>query len=92
MPVMKDRRRLFGIMGEIAFQGYQDISYYDVTAVHNPNDFQGVHVLVPRGGNSPKGAGCIVFPCDTTIYQASQVEGRTYLTTSTEFDCYIGPL
>jgi len=40
-----------GMLGEALFQGYNDLTYFDVSSIVNPNDIEGVKMVYPQSGN-----------------------------------------
>jgi hypothetical protein len=81
-----------GMLGEVTFQGWNDVTYFDVSAIVNPNDFHGVHEMWPASENSASTkssfSGCAVFPCNTAYYLPDDVQ--TVTTTETELYCTLG--
>src|SRR5262245_31534963 len=45
--------RVPGMLGEVTFQGYMGMTYFDVSAIVNPNDHQGVKEMYPASGFQP---------------------------------------
>ena len=76
-----------GMLGEVAFNGWNGITFFDVSAIVNPNDHSGVKQLWPAGGASPV-SGCEVFPCNNAYYLADDVQTKT--TTETDLICTLG--
>jgi hypothetical protein len=81
-----------GMLGEVTFQGWNGITYFDVSAIVNANDHDGVHQMWPASQNSasPKSlmSGCAVFPCNTAYYLPDDVQ--TVTTTETALYCTLG--
>ncbi|CZR56242.1 uncharacterized protein PAC_06130 [Phialocephala subalpina] len=51
------------IVGEITFQGYQGNTYYDISAVDNCCQNNGIHYFYPHNDASAPHSGCFNFPC-----------------------------
>ncbi|KAH8664279.1 hypothetical protein BX600DRAFT_436837 [Xylariales sp. PMI_506] len=81
-----------GMLGEVALDAWDGISYFDVSAIVNPNDKDGVKLLYPasQDGVNPKTcySGCEVFPCNTAYYAPDDVQ--TVSTSDTDFICTLG--
>ncbi|KAH6655131.1 hypothetical protein BKA67DRAFT_226897 [Truncatella angustata] len=81
-----------GMLGEVTFQGWNDITYFDVSAIVDSSDHNGVHMMWPASENSAstksKMSGCEVFPCNTAYYLADDVQ--TVTTTETALYCTLG--
>lgn len=56
-----------GMLGEVAFDGFEGKTFYDVSAIVDPNDHNGVHRFSPSGGDGEE-AGCDEFPCPDKAY------------------------
>ncbi|TLD12557.1 uncharacterized protein PgNI_02780 [Pyricularia grisea] len=60
----EDQLRLLGVIGEVTFNGFGDMTYFDVSAIDDPSDQQGVRMLRPAGEDENT-SGCLGdFPCD----------------------------
>ncbi|RDL36426.1 uncharacterized protein BP5553_05778 [Venustampulla echinocandica] len=51
-----------GMLGEVRFNGYNDATFFDVSAIVNPNDVNGVKMVYPASSQLPV-SGCQTFPC-----------------------------
>lgn len=76
-----------GMLGEVKFDGFDGATYFDVSAIVNPNDNQGVKQLFPAGINRPI-SGCDSFPC-ANVYRKSD-DLQTLSTYSKELICLLG--
>jgi len=51
-----------GMLGEVNFQGWNGLTYYDVSSIVNTDDTAGIKLLYPKSGNYPadiaKASGC----------------------------------
>ncbi|KAI1853785.1 hypothetical protein JX265_003881 [Neoarthrinium moseri] len=81
-----------GMLGEVTFQGWGGITYFDVSAIVNPNDHDGVHEMYPAAEKSLSVktliSGCLLFPCNTAYYLPDDVQ--TVTTLETELICTLG--
>lgn len=78
-----------GMLGEIAFNGWLDLTYFDISAIVNPKDTSGVKQLFPSLTNTPA-AGCQDFPCDLAYNKWNDI--MTMTSPETDFICLIGDL
>ncbi|KAF7524155.1 hypothetical protein G7054_g11519 [Neopestalotiopsis clavispora] len=73
-------------------EGWDDITYFDVSAIVNADDHDGVHEMWPASENTVSVktlmSGCTIFPCNTAYYLADDVQ--TVATTETELYCSLG--
>ena len=76
-----------GMLGEVAFQGWNGLTYFDVSAIVNANDHVGVKEMWPKNSNSPT-SGCKVFPCNNAYYLPDDVQTKT--TQETDLVCTLG--
>jgi hypothetical protein len=76
-----------GMLGEVAFNGWNDITFFDVSAIVNPNDHNGVKEMWPAKGETPT-SGCTVFPCNNAYYVWDDVQ--TKATQETDLVCTLG--
>lgn len=76
-----------GMLGEVAFNGYADVTYFDVSAIVNPNDHNGVKEIYPANSASPV-SGCQVFPCNNAYYVWDDVQ--TKATSEQDLICTLG--
>ncbi|KAI0122900.1 DNase1 protein [Xylariales sp. AK1849] len=81
-----------GMLGEVTFQGWDDITYFDVSAIVNPTDVNGVKKIYPASQvtASVKSliSGCDNFPCNTAYYVWDDVQ--TVTTKETDLICTLG--
>jgi hypothetical protein len=76
-----------GMLGEVRFNGEGDKTYFDVSAIVNPNDHHNVKILHPKQSKSPE-SGCQTFPCPNAYNQPNDVQ--TKVTEEKELVCLIG--
>lgn len=76
-----------GMLGEVAFQGWNGFTYFDVSAIVDPTDHDGVKEMYPASSNAPT-SGCETFPCDNAYYIWDDVQ--TKVTPETDIICTLG--
>ncbi|RFU27101.1 hypothetical protein B7463_g9233, partial [Scytalidium lignicola] len=78
-----------GMLGEVSFDSWQGITFFDVSAIVNPNDHNGVKELYPKNSKSPM-SGCQTFPCSNAYNNPDDI--ATLSTTEQDLVCLIGNL
>lgn len=78
-----------GMLAEFRFNGYADSTYFDVSAIVNPNDTEGVKMILPKNSNTPV-SGCQTFPCSNAYNKWDDV--ATLSTPDTELVVLLGNL
>jgi hypothetical protein len=73
-----------GMLGEVAYNGWDGQTYFDVSAIVNPNDKVGVKQMWPAGARDPI-SGCEFFPCNFAYYLPNDEQTRT----TRETDLYV---
>ncbi|RKF55616.1 putative dnase1 protein [Golovinomyces cichoracearum] len=76
-----------GMLGEVRFDGYNGATYFDVSAIVNPNDNEGVKQIFPASTNKPV-SGCQIFPCANVYKKADDLQ--TVSTDSKDLICLLG--
>jgi hypothetical protein len=76
-----------GMLGEVTFQGWNDLTYFDVSAIVNPNDHEGIQMMYPAQNTNDR-SGCNPFPCNNAYYLPDDVQTKT--TTETDLICTLG--
>lgn len=76
-----------GMLGEVTFQGWNDLTYFDVSAIVNASDHDGVKEMWPASSKSPV-SGCTTFPCDNAYYLPDDIQTKS--TTETHLVCTLG--
>ncbi|KAI5867250.1 hypothetical protein GGS23DRAFT_592583 [Durotheca rogersii] len=70
-----------GMLAEVAYQGWDGLTYFDVSAIVNAADHDGVKQMFPASQLSvePKTvfSGCLVFPCGTAYYLPDDIQTVT---------------
>ncbi|RYO86743.1 hypothetical protein DL766_001603 [Monosporascus sp. MC13-8B] len=76
--VSEGKENVPGMLAEAAFQGWGGLTYYDVSAIVDPNDHDGVKEMYPasQAGAEVKSSfsGCKVFPCPTAYYLPDDIQ------------------
>lgn len=78
-----------GMLGEVRFDGFNGATYFDVSAIVNPDDHNGVKMLFPAGSNLPL-SGCQDFPCSNAYNKWDDIQ--TLSTDDKELVCLLGTL
>ncbi|ESZ91372.1 hypothetical protein SBOR_8243 [Sclerotinia borealis F-4128] len=78
-----------GMLGEVCFDSWRGMTYFDVSAIVNPDDNNGVKEMFPLGTNTPL-SGCQSFPCDNAYNAPDDIQ--TQATDSNQLVCLIGNL
>ncbi|KAK7966655.1 uncharacterized protein PG986_000932 [Apiospora aurea] len=67
-----------GMLGEVAFQGWNDLTYFDVSAIVDATDVDGVKEIFPATELLAKTkmavSGCTSFPCNTAYYHPDDIQ------------------
>ncbi|PQE08252.1 dnase1 protein [Rutstroemia sp. NJR-2017a BVV2] len=78
-----------GMLGEVAFDSYAGATYFDVSAIVNPDDGNGVKEIFPLHSSSPV-SGCQSFPCANAYNKWDDIQ--TQSTDGSELVCLLGNL
>ncbi|EQB50845.1 hypothetical protein GCG54_00001627 [Colletotrichum gloeosporioides] len=76
-----------GMLGEVAFNGWNDLTYFDVSAIVNANDMDGVKLMYPASAQTPT-SGCDNFLCNNAYYLPDDIQTKT--TSETDLVCTLG--
>ncbi|KAI5461361.1 hypothetical protein BGZ63DRAFT_424255 [Mariannaea sp. PMI_226] len=64
-----------GMLGEVTFGGWNGATYFDVSAIVNPDDKDNVKQMWPAESKSPI-SGCEHFPCNDAYYLPDDVQTK----------------
>ena len=64
-----------GMLGEVKFSGGFGLTYFDVSAIVDANDKNGVKQMYPAESKTPM-SGCEEFPCDNAYYLPDDVQTK----------------
>jgi len=78
-----------GMLGEVAFDSYGGNTYFDVSAIVKPDDYEGVKEIFPLHSNTPV-SGCQSFPCANAYNKWDDI--ATQSTDGNELVCLLGTL
>jgi hypothetical protein len=78
-----------GMLGEVRFNGFAGQTYFDVSAIVNPDDVSGVKMILPKNSNEPV-SGCQTFPCSNADNKWDDV--ATLSTIDSDLICLLGNL
>lgn len=53
-----------GVIGEVTFQGWLGLTWYDVSAIDHHYDSTGIHRIYPANRPNDPRSGCMKMPCD----------------------------
>lgn len=87
--VSKGKPDVPGMLGELRFDGYAGANFFDISAIVNPDDAEGVKMLFPKNSNTPV-SGCQTFPCSNAYNKWDDV--ATMSTDDADLVCLIGNL
>jgi hypothetical protein len=76
-----------GMLAEFAFNAWNDYTYFDVSAIVNADDKNGVKMMYPASSLSPR-SGCETFPCNNCYYLPD--DPQTKVTQETSFLVTLG--
>jgi hypothetical protein len=79
-----------GMLAEVAYQGAFGLTYFDVSAIVDPNDHEGVKQMYPatQTNQDEKISGCKVFPCNKAYYLPDDLQ--TVTTEDVDIVCTLG--
>jgi len=86
--VVKGQPQVPGMLGEVAFNGWNDLVYYDVSAIVNPADIDNISELYPEDDPNKPVSGCRNWPCDNAYWLPHDVQ--TKVTTQNRLVCTLG--
>jgi hypothetical protein len=78
-----------GMLGEVRYNGFSGATYFDVSAIVNPDDTNGVKEIFPKSSETPV-SGCQSFPCSNAYNKWDDI--ATLSTTETDLICLLGTL
>jgi hypothetical protein len=87
--VSKGAPNVPGMLAEFSFNGFGGATYFDVSAIVNPDDHEGVKMVFPKNSNTPV-SGCQTFPCANAYNKWDDI--ATLSTDDTELVCLVGNL
>lgn len=73
--VQEGQENVPGMLGEVAFGGYQGKTFFDVSAIVAPQDHDNVKQMWGVGETSPM-SGCVQFPCDNAYWVHDDVQTK----------------
>ncbi|KAK1760783.1 DNase1 protein [Echria macrotheca] len=76
-----------GMLGEFAFDAWGGNNFFDVSAIVNPNDHNGVKKIWPVGEPEPF-SGCELFPCNFAYYLPDDLQTKS--SKKSDFYCTLG--
>ncbi|KAF4452514.1 hypothetical protein F53441_4626 [Fusarium austroafricanum] len=73
--VQKGAENKPGMLGEVTFGGYGGKTYFDVSAIVQPNDKDNVKQMWPKSAATPM-SGCETFPCNNCYWLSDDVQTK----------------
>ncbi|KAF5545208.1 DNase1 [Fusarium phyllophilum] len=73
--VQKGKADTPGMLGEVTFGGWNGKTYFDVSAIVDPNDKDNVKQMWPKSAATPM-SGCETFPCDNCYWLPDDVQTK----------------
>lgn len=78
-----------GMLGEVCWDGWDGINWFDVSAIVNPNDINGVKTIAPKYSGTPcSGCQSYVEHCDNAYYDPDNMQTKSTL--EEDLVCTIG--
>lgn len=66
-----------GMLAEFNFQGWNGVTFFDVSAIVNPNDLNNVKEMYPAGSPNSPVSGCSYFPCNNAYYLPDDIQTKS---------------
>ncbi|OAA64432.1 DNAse1 protein [Niveomyces insectorum RCEF 264] len=66
-----------GMLAEVNFNGWNGLTYFDVSAIVDPNDKDNVKEMYPADGSKTPVSGCSNFPCNNAYYQPDDIQTKS---------------
>jgi len=87
--VSKGQPNVPGMLGELRWDGWDGINFFDISAIVNKNDIHGVKTLAPKNSGKPL-SGCESYEqfCNLAYYLPDDVQ--TQSTKEKELVCTVG--
>ncbi|KAF5663570.1 Dnase [Fusarium denticulatum] len=73
--VQKGKADQPGMLGEVTFGGWNGKTYFDVSAIVDPNDKDNVKQMWPKSAATPM-SGCETFPCDNCYWLPDDLQTK----------------
>ncbi|KAK2593853.1 hypothetical protein QQS21_008430 [Conoideocrella luteorostrata] len=73
--VKKGEENKPGMLGEVNFNSWGGMTYFDVSAIVAPTDHDNVKQMWPANGESPM-SGCLVFPCGNAYWLPDDIQTK----------------
>jgi hypothetical protein len=77
------------MLGEFRWDGWGGINWFDVSAIVNPNDNDGIKTIYPKGSGTPV-SGCESYQeqCENAYYLSDDIQTKS--STTKDFICTVG--
>lgn len=73
--VKKGAANVPGMLGEVNFGGWNGMTYFDVSAIVDPNDHDNVKMMWPAKDTGLT-SGCEVFPCNNCYWLPDDIQTK----------------
>lgn len=77
-----------GMLAEFTFQGWNDLTYFDVSAIVDPSDTDNIKTIYPANSPNTPVSGCTSFPCNNAYYHPDDIQTKS--SDQTEFIVTLG--
>lgn len=66
-----------GMLAEVNFNSWGGLTFFDVSAIVNPNDKDNVKEMYPADAPQTPTSGCTVFPCNNCYYAPDDIQTKS---------------
>ncbi|CCE27736.1 hypothetical protein E4U35_001117 [Claviceps purpurea] len=73
--IQKGKDNQPGMLGEVNFHDWNDMTYFDVSAIVSPKDHHNVKQMWPMESKWPM-SGCEVYPCDNAYWLPDDIQTK----------------
>lgn len=80
-----------GMLAEFAFDSWSSLTFFDVSAIVNPNDHDGVYQMYPAESETPV-SGCNSFACNNAYYLPDDIQTKAAVSNHMIVTLGSGPL
>jgi hypothetical protein len=78
-----------GMLGKVTFNGWDGLTWFDVSAIVNPNDLNSVKTISPKYSGTPySGCESYVNGCDNAYYSPNDIQTKS--TPKSDLVCTLG--
>lgn len=73
--VQEGQQNVPGMLGEVNFNSWGDLTYFDVSGIVDPKDHNNVKQMWPASSQSPM-SGCESFPCNNAYWLPDDIQTK----------------